>query len=139
MMARIGLAQPVVDFGRIREHRGTQAGGFEELCCQLAALDDPAPGSTFIRKGPGADQGLECYRRYSNGREIGWQAKYFLDGFGNTQVNDVDDSLTRALAAHPSLDTFILCLPVDLRDNRSGKSLRATLIKPVFFGDQWLV
>ncbi|WP_157979292.1 hypothetical protein [Rhodoferax ferrireducens] len=116
------MAQPAVDFRRIREHRGTQAGGFEELCCQLAALDEPVPGSTFIRKGPGADQGLECYRRYLSRREVGWQAKYFLDGFGNTQVNDIGDSLTRALAAHPLLDTFILCLPVDLRDNRLGKS-----------------
>jgi hypothetical protein len=112
----------MIDFRRIREHRGTQAGGFEELCCQLASLEDAAPDSTFVRKGPGADQGLECYRRYSSGREVGWQAKYFLDGFGSTQVGDIDDSLTRALAAHPLLDTFIVCLPVDLRDNRSGKS-----------------
>lgn len=117
------MEQLAVDFRRIRQHRGTQAGGFEELCCQLAALEDQAPGSTFIRKGPGADQGLECYRRYSSWREVGWQAKYFLDGFGNTQVNDVGDSLTRALAAHPLLDTFIVCLPVDLRDNRFGRSL----------------
>lgn len=116
------MAQPSVDFTRIREHHGTKHGGFEELCCQLAALEDSSLGSTFIRKGPGADQGLECYRRYACGREVGWQAKYF-EQFGKTQEDNVDDSLTRALAAHPALDTFILCLPFDLRDNRSGKSL----------------
>lgn len=112
-----------LDFKRIREHRGTQNGGFEELCCQLAALEDPATGSRFIRKGPGADQGLECYRTYAGGHEVGWQAKYFINGFHDGQVNDLDDSLQRALNAHPKLTTFVVCLPVDLRDNRTGKKL----------------
>lgn len=110
-----------LDFKRIREHRGTQNGGFEELCCQLAALEDPAVGSRFIRKGPGADQGLECYRAYADGHEIGWQAKYFINGFGDGQVEDLADSLKRALAAHPQLTKFVVCLPIDLRDNQSGK------------------
>lgn len=110
-----------LDFRRIREHRGTQNGGFEELCCQLAALEDPAAGSRFIRKGPGADQGLECYRAYADGHEIGWQAKYFIGGFEDGQVGDLADSLTRALSAHPQLTKFVVCLPVDLRDNRSGR------------------
>lgn len=112
-----------LDFKHIREHRGTQNGGFEELCCQLAALEDPATGSRFIRKGPGADQGLECYRTYAGGHEVGWQAKYFINGFHDGQVNDLDDSLQRALNAHPKLITFVVCLPVDLRDNRTGKKL----------------
>ena len=112
-----------LDFTRIREHRGTQMGGFEELCCQLAALEDPAEDSRFIRKGPGADQGLECYRTYVDGHEVGWQAKYFMNGFEGTQVSQITESLQRALAAHPKLTKFILCLPVDLQDNRSGKKL----------------
>jgi len=110
-----------LDFKRIREHRGTKNGGFEELCCQLAALEDPKAGARFIRKGPGADQGLECYRAYADGHEVGWQAKYFIDGFEDGQVGDLTDSLKRALSAHPRLATFVVCLPIDLRDNRSGK------------------
>lgn len=110
-----------LNFKNIREHRGTQSGGFEELCCQLAALEDPAAGSRFIRKGPGADQGLECYRAYADGHEVGWQAKYFIDGFEDGQVGDLTDSLKRALSAHPQLTKFVVCLPIDLRDNRSGK------------------
>ena len=112
-----------MDFTEIREHRGTQMGGFEELCCQLAALEDPAEGSRFVRKGPGADQGLECYRAYADGYEVGWQAKYFMNGFESPQVADLAESLQRAMAAHPQLKTFIVCLPIDLRDNRSGRKL----------------
>lgn len=119
-MAQLALR---LDFKNIREHRGTQNGGFEELCCQLAALEDPAKGSRFIRKGPGADQGLECYRTYPDGHEVGWQAKYFINGFDDTQVCDLNDSLQRALCAHPQLTTFIVCLPIDLRDDRRGKKL----------------
>ncbi|MCD2167746.1 NACHT domain-containing protein [Comamonas koreensis] len=110
-----------LDFKRIRVHRGTQNSGFEELCCQLAALEDPATGSRFLRKGPGADQGLECYQTYADGHEVGWQAKYFIHGFDDGQVGDLADSFMRALSAHPQLTTFVVCLPIDLRDNRSGK------------------
>ncbi|MBR7745155.1 ATP-binding protein [Undibacterium baiyunense] len=98
-------------------------GGFEELCCQLAALEDPAEASRFIRKGSGADQGLECYRTYREGHEVGWQAKYFINKFESIQVQDLDESLQRAMVAHPQLKKFIVCLPIDLQDNRSGKKL----------------
>lgn len=110
-----------LDFRCIREHRGTLNGGFEGLCCQLAALEDPASGSRFIRKGPGPDQGLECYRTYADGHVVGWQAKYFINGFDDGQVADLADSLKRALSAHPQLTKFVVCLPIDLRDNRAGK------------------
>jgi len=112
-----------IDFKQIREHRDSRMGGFEELCCQLAALEDPAEGSHFLRKGAGADQGLECYRTYPGGREVGWQAKYFKDGINSNQVSDISKSLKRALLAHPRLDTFVVCLPIDLRDTRVGRKL----------------
>lgn len=90
----------------------------------MAALEDAAPGSTFVRKGPGPDQGLECVRRYPDGKETGWQAKFFIDKFDSGQVDDLNDSLTRALAAHPTLTRFIACLPKNLTDNRGrGKKL----------------
>lgn len=115
---RLGL-----DFTKIRVHRGAQSGGFEELCCQLAALEDPAEGSTFLRKGSGADQGLECFRSYADGHEVGWQAKYFVNDFDRSQISDLSGSLKRALLAHPKLDTFVVCLPIDLQDNRVGRKL----------------
>jgi len=119
----MSCARTPIDFQKIRTHRGDQRGGFEELCCQLAALEDPVPGCTFIRKGSGPDQGLECFQQNPDGREIGWQAKYFIDKFGDSQIRDIDDSLARALAAHRALNQFIVCLPIDLQDNR-GKGKR---------------
>lgn len=50
------MALPDIDFKGIREHAGSRDRGFEELCCQLAALL-PRSGGEFLCKGPGADAG----------------------------------------------------------------------------------
>lgn len=113
---------PSIDFSRIRAHAGSQNLGFEELCCQLAGLEPRPPSATFLRKGAGADQGVECYVKFADGGELAWQAKYFLSGFGDGQVQQLDDSLSRALAAHPGLHTYTVCLPVDLSDLRARKN-----------------
>lgn len=105
-----------VDFGRIKPHGDSRDGGFEELCCQLAFLDQQ-PGVSFHRKGPGGDGGVECYIVDSAGSETGWQAKYFFD-FQQAQVSQLDDSLDQALSKHPRLTRYIVCLPINLRDPR---------------------
>ena len=75
--ATVNMPSPTIDFHSIRPHHGSQQTGFEEMVCQLAALEaaDDAP---FHRKGAGADAGLECYRVEADGSETGWQAKYFF-------------------------------------------------------------
>lgn len=108
--------QPL-DFRIIRPHVGSQHSGFEELCCQLAALE--SSGRPIHRKGPGADAGVECYRVDRDGSETGWQAKYFLE-FGSSQVSQLTDSFAQALERHPKLTKYIVCLPIDLSDGRVG-------------------
>jgi hypothetical protein len=108
--------QPL-DFRSIRPHDGSQHSGFEEFCCQLAALD--SPGRAFHRKGPGADAGVECYRVEIDGTESGWQAKYFLE-FGSSQVSQLTESFEHALERHPQLQKYIVCLPINLSDGRVG-------------------
>lgn len=95
--------------------------GFEELCCQLAALEPRPSRATFLRKGRGPDQGVECFVTLAGGGELAWQAKYFMSGFEDGQVKNLDESLGRALEAHPALHTYFVCLPVDLSDLRVGK------------------
>jgi hypothetical protein len=71
----------------------------------------------FHRKGVGADAGLECYRVDSAGSETGWQAKYFFS-FGSSQTAQLTESFENAVAKHPALARFIVCLPFDLSDAR---------------------
>jgi hypothetical protein len=114
---------PSIDFARIRTLRSSQNLGFEELCCQLAELEYPNAGHVFRRKGPGADQGVECYVQLRHGGEIGWQAKWFIEKFGASQIDQIDQSLDSALEAHPRLHTYIVCLPINLKDPKLGRSL----------------
>lgn len=111
------MTDPTIEFDRIRAIHGRQDKGFEEMCCQLAGLDLAPLGSRLDRSGEGPDGGVECFRIHPDGSETGWQAKYVFE-MKDTQIRQLDGSLDRALATHPSLNTFIVCIPFDLRDGR---------------------
>lgn len=116
---------PDIEFRRIRPLAGSRGAGFEESCCQLAKLEPACNGDQFFRKGRGADAGVECYWRRSNGNEIGWQAKYSFS-WTNKLRQQLNRSISKALAKHPNLTEYVVCLPFDLPDSRnsSRKSAR---------------
>ena len=118
------MSLPDISFESIRPFDGSQYGGFEEMCCQLASLEQVTPGEHFYRKGPGGDAGVECYRRRADGKEIGWQAKYLFH-WSNGLRTQLDDSIRTALDKHPSLVEYVVCLPFDLSDSRIGKGTTA--------------
>lgn len=115
------MPSPTINFHSIRAQHGSQHGGFEELVCQLAALET-AHGLPFHRKGAGADAGLECYRVEADGSETGWQAKYFFE-LGSNEAAQLTKSLNRAIACHPQLSHFIVSLPFNLSDGRVGNRI----------------
>lgn len=110
------MPSPAIDFLAIRPHHGSQHSGFEELICQLAALETPL-GLAFHRKGAGADAGLECYRVEADGSETGWQAKYFFE-FGSSEGSQLKESFDNAVLHHPDLARFIVSMPFNLPDGR---------------------
>ena len=108
-----------LDFSNIRTHNGSQAGGFEELVCQLAHLRKPEGALRFVRKeGAGGDAGVECYWVLADQSEECWQAKYFIGGMTPSRWNQLDDSFTTALNRHPKLKKYVICLPIDKTDSR---------------------
>jgi hypothetical protein len=114
------LSLPEINFENIRPYDGSRHTGFEELCSQLAALEPAPAGSTFYRKGRGADAGVECYLRAVDGSETGWQAKY-LFVWDTSLAAQLDKSIRTALNKHPALSTYIVCFPFDLSDARPSK------------------
>jgi hypothetical protein len=114
------MPQIDIDFQRIRAFGGSQNHGFEELCSQLASLERRPADAVFYRKGIGGDAGVECYVRSATGAETGWQAKFFSE-LGNSQIAQLNESIGQALAKHPYLDRYIVCLPFNLRDARVGR------------------
>jgi hypothetical protein len=116
---------PDIDFTNIRPQDGSRHTGFEELCSQLASLEDHPAGAAFTRKGRGGDGGLECLLKLPGGEELGWQAKYVFD-WDSSLSGQLDKSARAALEKHPKLTQLVVCLPFDLSDSRSktGKSAR---------------
>ena len=108
-----------INFSNIRPFDGSKNSGFEELVCQLAHLKRPENAKKFVRKeGAGGDAGVECYWILNDGREICWQAKYFLNGMSSSRWIQLDTSFKSAFSKHPNLDTYVVCLPFDKTDSR---------------------
>lgn len=108
-----------IDFAKIREFQGSQQNGFEELVCQIADIERPIRGKTFIRKdGSGGDGGVECYWILEDNKEYAWQAKYFLDTLSSTQWSQIDNSVKTAIEKHPNMIRYYICLPRDRNDSR---------------------
>ena len=105
-----------VDWQTIRSWNGSQSGGFEELCVQLARVETPE-GAKFIPTGT-PDAGVECYCVLSDGKEWGWQAKYFTSPLTNTQWQQLDGSVGTALDKHPRLVRYYVCVSRDRSDAR---------------------
>ena len=107
------------DFSNIRTHNGSQAGGFEELVCQLAHLRKPEGALRFVRKeGAGGDAGVECYWVLADLTEECWQAKYFIGTMNTSHWSQLDKSFATALERHPNLTKYVICLPIDKPDSR---------------------
>lgn len=115
------MSIPAIDFERIREHNGSRDRAFEELCCQLAYLDEGSSDGTFFRKGAGADAGVECFASFKDGPETGWQVKYYWK-FDTGLEKSLNESIKTALKKHPCLNRYIVCIPFNLSDARTGRS-----------------
>ncbi|PZN98330.1 MAG: AAA family ATPase [Hyphomicrobiales bacterium] len=117
------MPSPDIDFKAIRLHRGLQSDAFEELCCQLAADEAKSLGARFVRKGRGADGGVEAFAVLPTGREVGWQVKYYWNI--DAALASLSGSLATALDKHPAMDRFIACIPFDPADGRRAKTTGA--------------
>ena len=106
-----------IDWHNLRTWSGSQQTAFEKLCCQLAAHESAPNGSQFIAKAA-PDAGIECYWIHRDKREWGFQAKFFLSPPGDVQWKQVDESVRRALSAHPFLTRYTICMPMDRPDPR---------------------
>lgn len=109
-----------IDFRKIRTIDGKASAGFEEIVCQLAGLEPRMAGARFHRKGPGKDGGLECFTRFADGTEHGWQAKYSWS-FDKNLERSLSTSIQSALQKHPNLTKIFVCIPFDRSDPISQK------------------
>ena len=129
------MALPDIDFDKIRPVNGSRNYGFEELCCQLAALETERLGGHFHKKGRGADSGVECYLQLPDGKQIGWQAKY-LPKWNSSLASQLNKSIGTALEKHTDLIEYIVCLPFDLSNGKSDTQ-KTALEKWLAWQSKW--
>ena len=106
-----------VEWSKLRPWDGSQNTAFEMLVCQLAEYERVPDGGMFVRKGA-PDAGVECYWQLPDGRELGWQAKFFTSSPTPQQWAQVDSSVKNALDKHLNLQSYTICMAVDRPDAR---------------------
>lgn len=106
-----------INWTALRVWSGSREDSFEDICCQLATVESVPTGSKFVRKGA-RDGGVECYWELPGGDEYGWQAKFFETPPTPKQWSEVDESVKTALAKHPRLIRYIVCMAIDRSDSR---------------------
>ncbi len=109
---------------QLRSWKGSQHDAFEELCCQLAHSEPVSDGAVFRRKGR-PDAGIECYWTLSDGKEWGWQAKFFPGGLDDQRWAQCDKSVRKALDVHSGLSRLYFCIPHDFPDARIARQRSA--------------
>lgn len=105
---------PDINFHSIRPHRLGRDGAFEELTRQLVLADPPVGFATIENRGPGADGGVEILVKFSNSSCWGWQSKFFLESFGNSEVQQLKKSFESALESTPLLQKYFVAIPRNL-------------------------
>lgn len=115
-----------IDWRKIRVHKKSQNSAFEELVCQLAFNETEIKNKEIFTRVEAPDGGVEAYWTLKNGNEIGWQAKFFIDGMGISQWKQIKISFEKVLDTHPLLVDYYICLPLDFSDPRvpGKKSLK---------------
>lgn len=95
----------------------SQNDAFEELVCQIAKKEAFTKKKDFIKIG-NPDAGVECYVVLEDGREIGFQAKWFLSTPQETQWTQIEKSFKTALEKHPKITVYYVAIPLDRADPR---------------------
>jgi hypothetical protein len=106
-----------LNWQHLRHWGGSQHNAFEELCCQLAAAEQPAAGAKYRRIGA-PDAGVECVWEVPDGPVYGWQAKFFLSPPTAAEWGQIDESVYQAVDHYPNLAKYTICLPIDRPDAR---------------------
>ena len=108
----------MIDFKDIIPHNGDQKYAFEELVSQLAYLEKKKDYKEYIRTGQGADGGAECYWVKESGKEVCWQAKFFINSLSDNEFSQIEKSVKSAIDKHPQIEEYIVCIPHNRADSR---------------------
>lgn len=114
----VGVGLPPISF-RVHEIRTGSAAGarhdFEDMVVQLVRVSHP--GVRTVEAQPG-DWGIDAFVGEIVDEITVWQAKYFIDGVGDSQKAQIRDSFASAMKAASdhghALRRWVLCIPTSM-------------------------
>lgn len=110
-------------FNNLKSFKGGIKDSFEEFCCQMFRRAPEVPGVSIYRRvhGAGGDGGVEAYWTLPDGTIWGVQAKFF-GALGSSERKQATESIMQAVANHPSLTHYTICLPMVLTSKTGAKA-----------------
>lgn len=113
----------IIDWNKLQPYKTTKTKSFEQLCYQIATRIFGSDGSLTPVDDSGGGDGVEFYLTFPDGREWGWQAKYY-EGSPRLSVSGrkaaIISSLQRATSLHSLMEFWYLCIPMDLTPDEDG-------------------
>jgi hypothetical protein len=139
----------LVNWHRLKPYKEDKRKSFEELCFQIAYSKHALEGTFVSVDDSGGGSGVEFYMTRKDGKEWGWQAKFYSSGRWNSSRRAaVKDSLKATLKTHPGMTHWFLCAPLDLTTKGSNSENKwfytelkklAPKVELVYWGDSVLL
>lgn len=133
----------MIDWSKLKAGHRDRTGSFEELCYQLAKGIHESEARFVSVDDSGGGDGVEFYATFPDGKQWGWQAKFFYPDARLTagRKTQIKKSLQRACDVHPDLTDWFLCMPADLTPNERSwfeEGLRGSRVngRPTVPGDR---
>lgn len=115
-----------MDWQHFQTHNEANTRAFEAFCNQLFERYCKREYAGNIQEfvivnGAGGDGGVESYARFNDDSFIGLQAKWFPNAINDNQINQIKNSINKALNIRPNIKKYIVCIPRDLGNEKEGK------------------
>lgn len=115
-----------MDFNNFKTYSDSPQNAFESFCTQLfERYLRRKYGSNLVKfrvvNGAGGDGGIEAYGELSNGDLIAVQAKWFRTSMQDSQIYQIEKSVTTALMHRKNIVEYIICVPRALASVKTGK------------------
>ena len=111
----------MIDFRDINTFGSGPERSFEDLLRVLVKKVPPEDNEEYqANDGRGGDGGVEALWLTSDGKKVGYQAKYFWS-FKDTQLKQMDRSVQQAIATHSEIKKYVIAIPFDPTADRGPK------------------
>ena len=115
-----------MNFDTFKTYSDSPENAFETFCTQLfERYLRRKYGSSLIKfrvvNGAGGDGGIEAYGELANGDLIAVQAKWFRTSMQDSQINQIEKSVTTAMKHRKNIAEYFICVPRALASLKMGK------------------